>query len=182
MWQSKPFHSYEIVLVKFVTIRETGDGRGAARSDPAPDISKGALMTCRVNGVPSHALLDTGAEATIISDDVFFLHWPCWFNFFFSISNNFNYKAQLTHTLLAIQVTLRYSQNNTCKTILTLLAIRVTYEGNTILNTVLTESTITFITGYFRYAILYLHYLLNIQLLTIRYTKYFSYSTMLQLQ
>ena len=28
-------------------------------------------MPCRVNGVLSHALLDTGAEATIISDDFY---------------------------------------------------------------------------------------------------------------
>jgi len=36
-----------------------------------PDKSKGALMPCRVNGVLSYALLDTGAEATIISDDIY---------------------------------------------------------------------------------------------------------------
>ena len=36
-----------------------------------PDNSKGAFMPCRVNGVLSHALLDTGAEATIISDDIY---------------------------------------------------------------------------------------------------------------
>ena len=36
-----------------------------------PDKSKGAFMPCRVNGVPSLALLDTGAEATIISDDIY---------------------------------------------------------------------------------------------------------------
>ena len=28
-------------------------------------------MPCRVNGVLSYALLDTGAEATIISDDIY---------------------------------------------------------------------------------------------------------------
>ena len=36
-----------------------------------PDKSKGAFMPCRVNGVLSYALLDTGAEATIISDDIY---------------------------------------------------------------------------------------------------------------
>ena len=29
-------------------------------------------MPCRVNGVLSYALLDTGAEATIISDDIYY--------------------------------------------------------------------------------------------------------------
>ena len=77
-------------------------------------------------------------EAGIVS-----LVMHCITIFFFIISNNFKYKAQLIHTLLTMQVSLRYS---TYKTILTLLTIRATYEGNTILNTVLTESTITFIT------------------------------------
>ena len=36
-----------------------------------PDKSKGAFMPCRVNGVLSYALLDTGEEATIISDDIY---------------------------------------------------------------------------------------------------------------
>ena len=36
-----------------------------------PGKSKGAFMPCSVNGVLSHALLDTGAEATIISDDIY---------------------------------------------------------------------------------------------------------------
>ena len=36
-----------------------------------PDKSKGAFMPCRVNGVLSYALLDTSAEATIISDDIY---------------------------------------------------------------------------------------------------------------
>ena len=36
-----------------------------------PDKSKGAFMPCRVNGVLSYALLDTGAEATIISDGIY---------------------------------------------------------------------------------------------------------------
>ena len=35
------------------------------------DNSKGAFMPCHGNGVLSHALLDTGAEATIISDDMY---------------------------------------------------------------------------------------------------------------
>ena len=33
-----------------------------------PENSKGAFLPCDVNGVKSQALLDTGAEATIISD------------------------------------------------------------------------------------------------------------------
>ena len=36
-----------------------------------PDKSKGAFMPCRANGVPSLASLDPGAEATIISDDIY---------------------------------------------------------------------------------------------------------------
>ena len=36
-----------------------------------PGKSKGAFMPCSVDGVLSHALLDTGAEATIISDDIY---------------------------------------------------------------------------------------------------------------
>ena len=36
-----------------------------------PDKSEGAFMPCRVNGVMSYALLDIGAEATIISDDIY---------------------------------------------------------------------------------------------------------------
>ena len=36
-----------------------------------PGKSEGAFMPCSVNGVLSHALLDTGAEATIISDDIY---------------------------------------------------------------------------------------------------------------
>ena len=64
--------------------------------------------------------------------------------FFFSvfISNNFSYKAQLILTLLTMQVT----------TILTKQYSRyLQYDGNNILNTVLTESTITFITSHLRY-------------------------------
>ena len=37
-----------------------------------PDKSKGAFIPCRVNGLLSYALLDTGAEATIISDDIYY--------------------------------------------------------------------------------------------------------------
>ena len=36
-----------------------------------PGKSKGAFMPCSVNGVLFYALLDTGAEATIISDDIY---------------------------------------------------------------------------------------------------------------
>lgn len=37
-----------------------------------PENSKGAYMSCDVNGVKSQALLDTGAEATIISEDLYY--------------------------------------------------------------------------------------------------------------
>ena len=43
----------------------------AQPEETTPDKSKGALMPCRVNGVLSYGLLDTGAEATIISDDIY---------------------------------------------------------------------------------------------------------------
>ena len=44
---------------------------GAQPEVTPPNKSKGAFMPCRVNGVPSLALLDTGEEATIISDDIY---------------------------------------------------------------------------------------------------------------
>ena len=45
---------------------------GGAQPEVIPlDTSKGAFMPCRVNGVLFDALLDTGAEATIISDDIY---------------------------------------------------------------------------------------------------------------
>ena len=37
-----------------------------------PDNSKGAFLSCDVNGVKSQALLDTGAEVTIISEDLYY--------------------------------------------------------------------------------------------------------------
>ena len=36
----------------------------------SPDTSEGAFRPCRVNGVLSNAVLDTGAEATIINEDI----------------------------------------------------------------------------------------------------------------
>ena len=36
-----------------------------------PENSKGAFLPCDVNGVKSQALLDTDAEATIISEDLY---------------------------------------------------------------------------------------------------------------
>ena len=36
-----------------------------------PNKPKGAFMPCRVNGVLSHALLETSAKETIISDDIY---------------------------------------------------------------------------------------------------------------
>ena len=36
-----------------------------------PNNSKGAFLPCDVSGVKSQALLDTGAEATIISEDLY---------------------------------------------------------------------------------------------------------------
>ena len=50
------------VHIKYIPIRETGDGLGRAESDPARE-SKGAIFT--------QALLDTAAEATIISEDLY---------------------------------------------------------------------------------------------------------------
>ena len=43
-------------------------GRAQPEVTP-PDKSKGAFMPCR--GVLSYALLDTSAQATIISDDIY---------------------------------------------------------------------------------------------------------------
>jgi len=47
--------------------RESGTG-GAQPEVTPPEKSKGV---CRVNGVLSYALLDTGAEATIISNGIY---------------------------------------------------------------------------------------------------------------
>lgn len=49
---------------------ETCEGRTAARSDPAWT-PQGAFLNCKVNGFECHALLDSGAEATIISEAVY---------------------------------------------------------------------------------------------------------------
>ena len=43
---------------------------GAQPKVTPPENSKGAFLPCDVNGVKSQALLDTGAEATIISEDL----------------------------------------------------------------------------------------------------------------
>ena len=36
-----------------------------------PGTPEGAFLNCKVNGVECHALLDTGAEVTIISEVVY---------------------------------------------------------------------------------------------------------------
>ena len=47
--------------------REMG---GAQPKVTPPENPKGAFLPCDVNGVKSHVLLDTGAEVTIISEDL----------------------------------------------------------------------------------------------------------------
>ena len=44
---------------------------GAQQEVTPPENPKGAFLPCAVNGVKSQALLDTGAEATIISEDLY---------------------------------------------------------------------------------------------------------------
>ena len=44
---------------------------GAQPKVTPPENLKGAFLPCDVNGVKSQALLDTGAEATIISEDLY---------------------------------------------------------------------------------------------------------------
>ena len=44
---------------------------GAQPKVTPPENPKGAFLPCDVNGVKSQALLDTGAEATIISEDLY---------------------------------------------------------------------------------------------------------------
>ena len=55
--------------IKSVSTRETGDVQGASGSDPVQNPKK-AFLPCEVNGIKPKALLDTGAEATIISEDL----------------------------------------------------------------------------------------------------------------
>ena len=44
---------------------------GAQQEVTQPENPKGAFLPCAVNGVKSQDLLDTGAEATIISEDLY---------------------------------------------------------------------------------------------------------------
>ena len=44
---------------------------GAQQEVTPPENPKGAFLSCVVNGVKSRALLDMGAEATIISEDLY---------------------------------------------------------------------------------------------------------------
>ena len=44
---------------------------GAQQEVTPPENPKGAFLPCAINGVKSQALLDTGAEATIISEDLY---------------------------------------------------------------------------------------------------------------
>ena len=57
--------------IKCVLTRETGDGRGTVGSDPTWKSKEGNLP-CEVDGIKSQALLDTGAEATIITEDLYY--------------------------------------------------------------------------------------------------------------
>ena len=52
---------------------DQGNGRWAGPREEVtpPENPKGAFLPCAVNGVKSQALLDTGAEATIISEDLY---------------------------------------------------------------------------------------------------------------
>ena len=62
--------------IKSVPTRKTGDGRGAGGSDPAQNPKK-AFLPCEVSGIKSQTLLDTGAEATIISEDLYYQANTC---------------------------------------------------------------------------------------------------------
>ena len=62
--------------IKSVPTSETRDGRGAGGSDPAQHPKK-AFLPCEVNGIKSQALLNTGAEALIISDDLYYQANTC---------------------------------------------------------------------------------------------------------
>ena len=57
--------------IKCVPTRETEDGRGTVGSDPARK-SRGGNWPCEVYGINSQALLDTGTEATIIGEDLYY--------------------------------------------------------------------------------------------------------------
>ena len=57
--------------IKSVPTRETGDGRGAGGSNPAQNPKK-AFLPSEVNGIKSQVLLKTGAEVTIISEDLYY--------------------------------------------------------------------------------------------------------------
>lgn len=62
--------------IKSVPTSETGDGRGAGGSDPAQHPKK-AFLACEVNGIKSQALFNTGAEAPIIMDDLYYQANTC---------------------------------------------------------------------------------------------------------
>ena len=62
--------------IKSVPTSETGDGRGAGGSDPAQHPKK-AFLACEVNGIKSQALFNTGAEALIIRDDLYYQANTC---------------------------------------------------------------------------------------------------------
>ena len=62
--------------IKSVPTSETGDGRGAGGSDPAQHPKK-AFLACEVNGIKSQALFNTGAEALIIMDDLYYQANAC---------------------------------------------------------------------------------------------------------
>lgn len=62
--------------IKSVPTSETRDGRGAGGSDPAQHPKK-AFLACEVNGIKSQALFNTGAEALIIMDDLYYQANTC---------------------------------------------------------------------------------------------------------
>ena len=62
--------------IKSVPTSETGDGRGAGGSDPVQHPKK-AFLPCEVNGIKSQALFNTGAEALIIRDDLYYQANTC---------------------------------------------------------------------------------------------------------
>ena len=62
--------------IKSVPTSETRDGRGTGGSDPAQH-PKRAFLPCEVNGIKSQALLNTGAEAPVISDNLYYQANTC---------------------------------------------------------------------------------------------------------
>ena len=66
-----PEHVLSVVVWFILFLTETEDGRGTVGSDPARK-SRGGNWPCEVYGINSQALLDTGTEATIIGEDLYY--------------------------------------------------------------------------------------------------------------